>query len=50
MSNQGCGYLCRQIPVGVLYDLLASENEQPWRLTVRSSYPSLMPWMLVRRS
>lgn len=36
-----------QIPVGVLYDLLASENKQPWRLTVHfRSFPSdtLLRW------
>ncbi|CAL8471512.1 g11054 [Coccomyxa elongata] len=36
-----------QIPVGVLYDLLASENEQPWHLTVHfRSFPSdtLLRW------
>ena len=30
--------LSRQFPIGVLYDLLAEKEEQPWNLTV--SHPS----------
>ncbi len=30
--------MCRQIPVGVLYDLLASSLEEPWQLTVGKNF------------
>ncbi|KAK9838653.1 hypothetical protein WJX74_000686 [Apatococcus lobatus] len=36
-----------QLPIGVLYDLLANEDEQPWQLTIHyRHYPSenLLPW------
>lgn len=34
-TSLGLHGLCRQTPVGVLYDMLAQSQERPWHLTVR---------------